>query len=573
MKTMRGRGDDDDQGGSMKSVRSGWAAGLLLAVCGLAACGESRPANEATPGWISSIRTEPDIPEAQRYGGTVVVAGRGDPVSMNSLVSTDFESEQHQIYVLFVTLVANDEDYEPLPYFASSWEFDSDTSEVVFHLRHDLEWHDGTPVTSRDVAFTFDRLKDPAVPFPNPSYFDYWDAVEVIDPVTVRFFIRPHANALFGWTQTAIMPEHILGEVPPEDLESHPFGILSPVGNGPFRFAERVPGDRWVFEANPDFPEELGGRPYVDRLVYRQIPDEFALAAALQTGEVDLVIEASPSMLDQVADDPGVISVSYPAPEYAFIAWNSRRPEFADPRVRRALSMAIDRETLVQAVLGGNGTVAPGPVGPWHWAYDSTWAPLPYAPEDAAALLDEAGWADSDGDGTRDREGEPFRFELLATPRRDWAAIQTLVQASLGQVGVEVEPVVREQGALVPLVVGADRRFDAVIIGWARDVPLNDIDLWACDQVGQPFQFTSYCNPELDPVLDSISLVADRDRLRSLIRRYHELIVEDQPYTFLYFVDRVDLARSRVYGTRMDSRGDWVEVARWWVHDGGGDDP
>jgi len=556
----------------MRSVGSGWAACLLLAVCALTACGESRPANEATPGWTSSTRSEPDIPEAQRYGRTVVVAGRGDPISMNSLVSTDFESEQHQIYVLFVTLVANDQSYEPQPYFASSWEFDSDTSEVVFHLRHDLEWHDGTPVTSRDVAFTFERLKNPAVPFPNPSYFDYWDAVEVIDPVTVRFFIRPHANALYGWTQTAIMPEHNLGEVPPQDLESHPFGTLSPVGNGPFRFAERIPGDRWVFEANLDFPEELGGRPYVDRLVYRQIPDEFTLAAALLTGEVDLVIEASPSMLDQVADDPDVVSVSYAAPEYAFIAWNSRRAEFADPLVRRALSMAIDRETLVQAVLGGNGTVAPGPVGPWHWAYDSTWAPLPYAPEQAAALLDQAGWTDSDGDGARDRDGEPFRFELLATPRRDWAAIQTLVQASLDQIGVEVEAVVREQGALIPLVVGADRRFDAVIIGWARDVPLNDIDLWACDQVGQPFQFTSYCNPELDTVLDSIPLVADRDQLRSLIGRYHELIVEDQPYTFLYYVDRVDLARSRVYGTRMDSRGDWVEVARWWVHDESGDD-
>jgi peptide/nickel transport system substrate-binding protein len=553
----------------MKRVNAGLATGFLLVVLGVAGCGES-PRGGGSRGWTSSNRADPDIPEAQRYGGTLVVAGKGDPASMISLVSTDYESEQHQIYVLFVTLVSNDASYEPQPYFARSWEFDSDTSEVVFHLRHDLEWHDGTPVTARDVAFTFQRLKDPAVPFPNPSYFDYWDAVEVVDPVTVRFFLRPHANALYGWTQVAIMPEHILGEVPPEDLESHPFGFLSPVGNGPFRFVERIPGDRWVFEANTDFPEDMGGRPYLDRLVYRQIPDEFALAAALQTGEVDLVIDASPSMVDQVGDSPDVVSASYSAPEYAFIAWNSRRPEFADPVVRRALTMAIDRETLVQVVLGGNGTVAPGPVGPWHWAYDSAWTPIPYAPEEAAKLLEGAGWKDSDGDGTIDRDGEPFSFELLATPRRDWAAIQTLVQASLREVGVEVEPVVREQGALIPLVIGADRRFDAVIIGWARDVPLNDVDLWSCDQVGQPFQFTSYCNPELDTVLDSIPLVADRARLRSLIGRYHELVVADQPYTFLYYVDRVDLARSRVYGTAMDSRGDWVNVARWWVHDGTG---
>jgi peptide/nickel transport system substrate-binding protein len=543
----------------------------MLVTLLLGACGESPPRDREAPGWTSSTRTEPEVAEAQRYGGTVVVAGRSDPVSMNSLVSTDFESEQHQVHVLFVTLVSNDANYEPQPYFARSWEFDSDTSEVVFHLRHDLQWHDGTPVSSRDVAFTFESLKNPAVPFPNPSYFDYWDAAEVIDPVTIRFFLRPHANALYGWTQTAIMPEHILGEVPAEDLESHPFGTVSPVGNGPFRFVERVPGDRWVFEANLEFPEELGGRPYVDRLVYRQIPDEFALAAALQTGEVDLVIDASPSMLDQVGDDPEVVTTSYSAPEYAFIAWNSRRPEFADPLVRRALTMAIDRETLVQAVLGGNGTVAPGPVGPWHWAYDSAWAPLPYSPDEAGALLDEAGWTDSDGDGARDRNGEPFSFELLATPRRDWGAIQTLVQASLGEIGVEVEAVVREQGALIPLVIGADRRFDAVIIGWARDVPLNDIDLWACDQVGQPFQFTSYCNPELDIVLDSIPLEVDRTRLRSLIGRYHELVVEDQPYTFLYYLDRVDLVRARVHGTNMDSRGDWVDVARWWVYDDSGD--
>lgn len=543
---------------------------LVMAAVAFAACGEAPPERDAEVAWTSTEHVEPDVPETDRYGGTLVVAGRNEPVSMNSLVATDYESVQLQIYALFATLVSAGADYEPRPYLARSWEFDADTSEVVFHLRHDLEWHDGAPVTARDVAFTFERLKNPAVPFANPSYFDYWDAVEVLDPVTVRFYIRPHANALYGWTRTAIMPEHILGEVPPEELESDPFGTVSPVGSGPFRFVARVPGDRWEFEANPDFPSDLGGRPYLDRLVYRQIPDDFALTAALRTGEADLVFDASPGMVEQVVDDAHIYSTTYSAPEYAFIAWNSRRPQLSDPAVRQALTMGIDRRTLVEAVLGGAGTVATGPVGPWHWAYDSAWEPLPYDPARAGQLLDEAGWTDSDGDGIRDRDGEPFTLELLATPRPDRAAIQTLVQASLGEIGIRVEPVVREPGALPPLVFGPDRRFDALVLAWVRDVPLNDVDLWACDQVGQPFQFTSYCNPDLDVVLDSIPLVADRERLRALIRRYHELVAADQPYTFLYYLDRVALARSNVYGLRMDPRGDWVNMSRWWTWNEGG---
>jgi peptide/nickel transport system substrate-binding protein len=547
------------------------AATVLLAMLATA-CGD-RPRDASGDSADSRARTVPDVPEADRYGGTLVVAGRGDAESMNSLASTSFESGQLQTYVLFVTLVRSDPAFEPQPYLARGWEFDSDTSEVIFHLRSDLEWHDGEPVTSMDVAFTFERLKDPRVPFPNPSYFDYWDAVEVVDDSTARFFLRPHANVLYGWSRTAIMPSHLLGDVPSEELPGHSFGTLQPVGNGPFRFAERIPGDRWVFEANLDFPEDLGGRPYLDRLVYRQISDEFALTAALQTGEVDLVIEASPSMLRQVAGDSTIVSGSYHAPEYAFIAWNSRRPWFREPEVRRALTMAIDREALVEAVLGGHGSVAAGPVGPWHWAYDSSWTAIPFSPDSAAALLERSGWSDSDGDGVRERDGQPFSFELLSTPRRDWQSVQTLVQAWLARVGVDARPTVREQAALIPLVTAPDRRFDAVIVGWARDVPLNDSDLWACDQVGQPVQFTSYCDPDLDRVLDSIPVTTGRERLRSLIDRYHSLIARDQPYTFLYYVDRVDLMRARVFGTEMDARGDWVNAARWWVHDHGAERP
>lgn len=537
------------------------AAVALTAGCG----GDAERSGESAAAWVEA-GSEDRVPVHDRYGGTLVVAGRNEALSMNALVSNDYESLQLQIYVLFVTLVRADREYEPQPGLARSWEFNDDTTEVVFHLRGDVRWHDGVTVTAQDVVFTFDRLKDPETGFVNPSYFDYWEAAEAVDDTTARFYLRPHANLLYGWMRTAVMPKHVLGAVSAAQLDGDPFGTSTPVGNGPFRFVERVAGDRWVFEANPDFPEALGGRPYVDRIVYRQIPDEFALMASLQAGEVDVVLDATPEMLARLGRDPEVVPVSYPAPDYQFIAWNGRREPLGDRQVRRALTMAIDRETLVEVLRGGYGTVAVGPVGPWHWAWDSSWKPLPYAPDSAAALLDAAGWIDTDGDGVRDRGGVPMRFDLISTPRREWSAIQTLVQADLARVGVDVRPEVREQGALVPLVTSADRRFDAVLLGWARDVPLDDRDLWACDRIGQPVQFTSYCNPGLDPVLDSIRLTADRGRLRALVRRYQEFIAADQPYTFLYYVDRIDLLRTRVRGVEVDSRGDWTGVTRWWIH-------
>lgn len=540
-------------------------AALALVAAGATGCDSG--ADQTGDGRASWVRAgaEPDVPDEARYGGTLVVAGRNDPQSMNALVSNDFESGQHQIHVLFVTLVRGDREHVARPYLARTWEYSDDSTQVVFQLRDDLRWHDGVRVSARDVAFTFERVKDPRVPFVNQSYFDLWEAVEVVDEHTVRFHLRPHAHLLYGWTRTAIMPEHLLGAVAPGELAVHPFGAVAPVGSGPFRFVERVPGDRWVFEANEDFPDELGGRPYLDRLVYRQIPDETTLASSLQTGEADVVIDASPAMLGRFDADTTVAVATYHAPDYNFIAWNSRRPLFADPMVRRALTLAMDRDVLVRALRGGHGTVASGPVGPWHWAYDTAWRALPYDPDSARVLLEAAGWSDTDGDGVRDRHGIPFRFELLSTPRSEWRDVAAIVQANLAEVGVQVRPTVRDQAALIPRVTGPDRRFDAVLLGWARDVQLDDRDLWACDQLGQPFQFAGYCNPELDLVLDRMRLTPERGRLRALIRQYHEMLAADQPYTFLYYVDKIDLHRRWVGGLEMDSRGDWAGVSRWWI--------
>ena len=534
-------------------------ATLLALPFGSTACGDGDEAGSAGPA------ARPDVSEAERYGGTVVVAGRTDIASMNAFTALDFESAQHQAHLLFVTLLKADPREEPLPYLARSWSFAEDSTSVTFELERGLAWHDGEPVTAQDVVFTFEAVRNPAIGYRDRPHFDAWEGVELLDEHTLRFTVRPGANLFYGWTRLAIMPEHILGDVPPAELATHPFGTRAPVGNGPFRFVERVPGDRWVFEANPEFPDELGGRPYLDRYVYRVIADDATQATALRAGEVDLLTTASTSSIRRLAADTAIRLIPYDDRDYSFIAWNPRRPLFAEPEVRRALTMAIDRQGIVDAVLEGEGTVGVGPVGPWHWAFDSTNAPLPHAPDSARAVLAAAGWADGDDDGTLERDGRPFRFTMYVTPRDTWRSVATIVQSNLRDVGIEMEIEVREVSSLQPLVTSPDRRFDAFMLAWVPDQTLEDRAMWACDQMAHPVHFSSYCNPALDAVLDSLLLVIDREVYSGLVDRYNEILEADQPYTFLYYPAHRAAARVELRGVEMDARGNWVSVMDWWL--------
>ena len=533
-----------------------WAAVLAFGLA-LSSCGDRQPEPE---------RPDPSVvPEAERYGGTAVVGGLGEIQTMNGFVSRDYMTDQVQANVLFVTLLRYDRDLQPRPYLARSWEVSPDSNEVVFELRTDVLWHDGEPTTAHDVAFTFDRVKDPAVPFPNRSSFDSWEMAEVLGPHTIRFTLRPHADYLHGWAAMPIMPRHLLGDTAPEDLATHPFGTSEPVGNGPFRFSEHRPGDRWIFDSNPEFPEALGGRPYLDRLVYRVIPNETTLFAELRSGGVDMYVRLAPEFVDEVSEDPELRLAAYPFPNYSFIAWNSKRPFFSDPGVRRALTMAIDRQEIVDVVRQGLGAPAVGPIGSWHWAYDSAWKPIPYAPDSASALLESAGWSDRDEDGVRERGGVPFSFAISTNESRERGSIAELVQHYLAAVGVDARPRIVEHQTLIADVTSPERRFDAFLLSWSQGLVIDERDQWACDRIGRPLQFTSYCNPELDPVLDSIPRATDRAVQAALLRRYGELIAADQPFTFLYVEKRADALRRRLQGAEPDFRGELADVRSWWL--------
>lgn len=560
-----------------------WAAALAMAGCGVGDRGDGFPVandpfcREVMPrveAFLAGAEADFPRPDDERYGGRVVVGTIGElRDGMMSLTTSDHGSTQHQQFVNLMPLVDFDEKLDPRPYLAESWEVDEGLTELTVHLRRDVVWHDGEPTTARDVAFTFLRATDPRTPFPNAANFAHYvsgaEGVEVVDDHTVRFRMRPHAEYMDPWRTLAILPEHLLGDVAPEALREHPYGSRCPVGNGPFVFREHRDQDRWVFTANPAFPHALGGRPYLDTYIYRIVPDQSTLLNELLAGSVDVYVAPRPDQARQIQDADGVRLVRAPFRDFVFVGWNARRPQLADARVRRALTMATDRQQIVDALLEGFGRVANSTLLPFHWAFDpEQTSALSYDPDAARALLEEAGWRDRDGDGVRENDdGVRLAISVLYNQGNQVRRrIAEILQVQLRDVGVEATPQVLEWGALIDRISNpANRDFDGVVLAWVGEFRVDDTGLFHSAWVDGPNAYSGTRNPELDHLLDTLALIAEREAAKPVWQRYERVLAEEQPYTFFYFLDRLMGVRERVRDLHVDPRGEWVNVRDWWA--------
>jgi peptide/nickel transport system substrate-binding protein len=500
-----------------------------------------------------------------RSGGTVVIGASSDLDAANPLVSVDAWTNEILRYALFIPLVRYGPDLSFEPYLATSWDVSGDTL-VTFHLRRDVAWHDGTPTTAEDVVFTFERAIDPSTAFPNAGYFARWISAEVVDSFTVRFRMEPHAEPLAGWPFTPVVPRHLLDGVPPEAMRDAAFN-RSPVGNGPFRFVSHRANDRWVFEANPDFPEALGGRPLVDRLVWRVIADNTAQITELRVGTVDLVLQPRPDQVAGMEGRDGIRVVEKPSRQFHFVAWNGLKPPLDDARVRRALAMAIDRDRLLHGLRGGRGMRAVGPVMPFHWSFDDSLQPLPHDPGGALRLLEEAGVTRQPGDTRlRNPDGTPFAIELKFPAGSDvHRDVAEAVRSDLAGIGVRVTTRATEVTTLFADVTSAERRFDAAVLGWSADFRLDLRDTFHSSAAGGPYQFASYRNLDLDRLVDAATLEPTREIATPLWQEVQRILRDDQPWTPLYYITDAFLARDRLRGADMDIRGALVNLTAWWI--------
>lgn len=536
---------------------------ISLAVAGavlLAGCGAGSDSPNAS--------LEEEVPESERYGGTAVVAYISDIPDVNPLTSTETVASEIQQFVLFLPVIHYDENFEPVPAFAHSWEVNSDTSMLTFHLRDDVYWHDGVKTTAYDLAFAYEKANDPETGFPNTAFWTHYGEGEAVDSFTFRVEMEPHAEYMDPWRTFPAVPRHILGDVPSAQLRQHPFSTSAPVGNGPFRFVGHIPNQSWTFEANPNFPEDLGGRPYLDRFVYRVIPEPATQLTELLTGRLDMIINPPPEQADAIISNPNTRLVSYDDRQFVLVGWNQRREPFDNVRVRRALTMAIDREAVVNAVLYGYGSEANSTVPPFFWQYDpEAGSDLSYDPERALELLAEAGYTRGRDGLLRNEAGEPLRFTLLTNQGNLVRAdIAEIIQADLREIGVDMAVQIQEFGTVLDRINNpATRDFDAILIGWRTEFRIDDSDLFHCEKRDEMFQWVGHCDPQLDALMDTLPTIPDREQALGLWQQYQRRVAEGQPYTFIYFQERLHGLHNRLRNVNPDARGDWVGIDRWYI--------
>lgn len=256
-------------------------------------------------------------------------------------------------------------------------------------------------------------------------------------------------------------------------------------------------------------------------------------------------------------------------PSYLYLGWNHRRPFFGDSRARRALTMAIDRQGIIDGLLYGHADYANSPIPLALWSHDpETRTSIGYDPIAAKRLLSEAGWSDGDGNGVVENgAGQEFRFTILVSPG-PYARVLVAqkVQADLRNVGIAAEVRVSEFAALVARIEDpVSRDFDAVIIGAGAELVADDAEIFHCARRDEMLQISGFCDPGIDALLDSLSRIVDRATALPLWREYQDRIIEEQPYTFLFYIRALDAVNNRLRNVRPDARGWLVGIRDWWL--------
>jgi len=489
----------------------------------------------------------------------------GEPTTLNAVLQSSAPEAQVLQYVQR-NLFDFDARLALVPGLAEGLAVSADGLTYTITLRPDAVWEDGRPVTSADAVFTIRKIVDPKIPSNvYKPVFEEFASVEALD--ARRFEVRfqkPYAFRSMAFV-LPLLPEHkFAGQNFLKAKQNR-----APLSNGPYRLVAWKAQESVELERNASY---AGPRGHFDRIVFRIVPDNTTAYRLLVDGQLD-EDQIDAGTKDRASRDPAFAAccrlVEFYNLDYNYIALNDRSPLFADARTRRAMTMLLDRASIVRSLYKGSARIISGPWAPDSPAYDARVPPLPFDPVGAARLLDEAGWKDTDGDGVRDRGGRPFAFDLLVSAGSEIGRqIDEMLAAELARVGVTARIRTLEWAAFVEKVDSGD--FDAASLAWSAVDPNPDpYFYWHSTQCSpQGLNNGCYANPEADRLMETARLEADPARRKQDLARLHQLLRDDAPAIFVVNAAQKVAFRKRIRGlttSPLGLYGIWPGPLAWWA--------
>ena len=502
---------------------------------------------------LASGQMPPVTVEVPAAGGTYVEGVLGHfslikPILAPTIVLAN-PADQDLSALVFDGLTTLDATGVASPSLALDWELSEDGTVYEFHLRQDVTWHDGAPFTAADVAFTVQAMQDPSYQG-DPALRELWRTVFVdqLDDYTILFTLQEPFPSFLLYTSIGILPAHLLGDVPAADLPWHDFSTEHPVGTGRL-MVESVAAAQVVLAANPNF---WGPKTHLDRVAFWFYGDWNGLLADYGRGEIHGFHPPKPQDMATLAELPNLQLYSAQLAGYGAVYLNLKResvPFFQVREVRQALLYALDRQLLIDEVLGGQGLIADSPILPTTWAYDASVRRYQYDPERAIGLLDASGWLDSDADRIRDKDGGELAFTLLTSDDPTMVQMAEELARQWRAVGVNLK--IRTVSSETVTHFVHTGNFDATLIDIGLSADVDPYPLWHSTQAESGQNFSGFANEDADLVMEESRFTTDPEQRLQLYHRFQQIFTEEVPSLLLYHPIYAYAADAQVQGLQL----------------------
>ena len=449
-----------------------------------------------------------------------------------------------------------DAEYELVPRLAESMEVSDDEKTFTYHLKDDIYFHDGEPVTTEDVKWTFEWMMDEDYTGVRAANWVAIEEIEIEDERTIHFHLEDvDAPALIRISTWGISPKHVFEGTPIAELEEHPNVTQEPIGAGPYKLTEFEEGQFTILEAFDDY---AGGKPKVDQITVKVASSDTQMAELI-TGASDLAWVQPERDEFEAYQEEGLEVVSYPANAYQYMGIQLDHPVLSDKNVRHALTHAIDRWEIVDALFDGMGSVQVSHMSMVSWAYDEDLDPLPYDVDRANELLEESGWEMND-DGYRYKDGEKLEFTLSYpsgnVPRERNAEI---IQDMVSDAGISIVLDMMEFTTLADIVYD-ERDFELYLMGWSLALEPDPSGIWLSDD---HWNAVGFDHPDNDELIMEARRTTDMEERAEIYSEWQQLLVEEAPYVWLYAEDEAFVHTPDLKNFQGDAFSMWWNVEEW----------